>query len=180
MVIEAHWLLPPELMEPAWQVYREAFEELRFRAVQRHLMLRGEFDDQMRDARIRKYVVRAPENGRLLALATLTNDLDAMPLVSPDYFEHRWPALYAERRIWYCGFYAIHPEHQGSATFVRLVTEMRAIIVPGIAVMDFCGRNEEVRRMPQVVRTILARQGDVRPERLDAQAYWSYEFPAAS
>ena len=28
-------------------MYREAFEELRFRAVQRHLMLRGEFDDRI-------------------------------------------------------------------------------------------------------------------------------------
>jgi hypothetical protein len=178
MRIETHEVLPAALLEEAWQVYAEAFDELRVRAVQRHVMPRHEFDDQMRDPRIRKYV--GVDDDRFVALGTLTNDFDAAPLISPDFFQHRWPALFAQRQIWCVGFYAIPPAHQGTGMFPLMIEEMVQIIAPGLAVVDFCGRNENVLRLPDVVLDVLENLGEVTPERLDTQAYWSYEFPAAS
>lgn len=181
MRIETHEVLPDAMLEQAWRLYAEAFDELRVRAVQRHVMLRQEFDEQMRDPRILKYVGREPDGDEpFTALGTLTNDLDAAPLISPDFFRHRWPVLYAARQVWYVGFYAVHPGHRGSGMFARLIEEMVKIIVPGVAVVDFCSRNEEILHLPDVVLGVLEDLGEVRPQRLDTQAYWSYEFPAAS
>ena len=183
MRIETHEVLPEAMLEVAWGLYSEAFEELRMAAVQRHVMTRAEFDDHMVDPRIRKYVVRHPDEERLAALATLTNDLDAVPLISPDYFRHRWPAQYAERRIWYVPFNAIHPEHRGSGIFELVVEAMREVIaghLAGIVGLDFCRRNEERYKLPQAIHSALDRLGTVTSHRLDTQAYWCYELPAAS
>ena len=57
-------------------------------------MYRAEFHDVLADERVDKYVVTAPD-GSLAALATMTNELAVVPLISPDYFAHRWPELYA-------------------------------------------------------------------------------------
>jgi hypothetical protein len=178
MRIETHEVLPAALLDEAWRVYAEAFDELRTRAVQRHVMPRQDFDDQMRDRRIRKYL--GVDDAGLIALGTLTNDFDMAPLISPDYFQHRWPARYAERQIWYIGFYAIPPAHRGSGMFPLMIEEMVKIITPGVAVVDFCSRNEEILRLPDVVQGVLEDLGEVTPRRLDTQAYWSYEFPAVS
>ncbi|MGN9907254.1 GNAT family N-acetyltransferase [Phytohabitans sp. LJ34] len=178
MRMETHKVLPEAVLDEAWRLYAESFDELRTLAVQRHVMPRVDFDEQMRDPRVRKYVIRG--SGAIAAIGTLTNDFDAAPLISPDYFRHRWPALYARRQVWYVGFYAVHPQHRGSGLFASLIEEMVKVIVPGVAVVDFCAYNEEVAQLPRFVRGVLEDLGEVRTQRLDTQTYWSYEFPAAS
>ncbi|MFC0530178.1 GNAT family N-acetyltransferase [Phytohabitans kaempferiae] len=181
MRIETHEVLPEVMLDEAWRLYSAAFDDLRIMAVQRHLMSREDFDAQMSDPRVRKYLVYEQGHGTpLTAVGTLTNDLAAAPLISPDFFRHRWPAFYARRQVWYVGFYAVHPEHRGSGVFARLIEEMVKIIAPGVAVVDFCAYNEDVAQLPRFVLGVLEDIGEVRPQRLDAQAYWSYEFPAAS
>jgi hypothetical protein len=131
--------------------------------------------------RIRKYVARGQDgSGPVTAIGTLTNDLDAAPLISPDYLQYRWPALYARRQVWCVGFYAVHPQHRGSGLFALLIEEMVKVITPGVAVVDFCAYNEDVAELPRFVLGVLEDLGEVRTQRLDTQAYWSYEFPAAS
>jgi hypothetical protein len=181
MRIATHEVLPEAMIDEAWRLYAESFDKLRTLAVQRHVMPRPDFDEHMLDPRIRKYVARGQDgSGPLTALGTLTNDLDAAPLISPDYFRHRWPALYARQQVWYVGFYAVRPEHRGSGLFAALIEEMVKIIAPGVAVVDFCAYNEDVIHLPRFVLGVLEDLGDVRTQRLDTQAYWSYEFPAAS
>jgi hypothetical protein len=183
MRIETHEVLPDAMLDEAWRLYAQAFEELRAVAVQRHVMTRVEFDEQMADPRIHKYLVRHPDEEHLAALATITNDLDAVPLISPDYFRHRWPAQYAERRIWYVPFNAIHPDHRGSGIFELIVEAMHEVVGPrrpGIVGLDFCRRNEERYKLPQAIHNALDRLGTVHSHRVDSQAYWCYELPAAS
>lgn len=181
MRMETHEVLPEAVLDEAWRVYAESFDELRTLAVQRHVMPRGDFDEHMRDPRVRKYVIRGVDgSGSIAAIGTLTNDLAAAPLISPDFFRHRWPALYARRQVWYVGFYAVHPRHRGSGLFASLIEEMVEVIAPGVAVVDFCAYNEEVAQLPRFVLGVLEDLGEVRTQRLDTQAYWSYEFPAAS
>jgi hypothetical protein len=181
MRIETHEVLPEAMIDEAWCLYVESFDALRTLAVQRHVMPRRDFDEQMLDPRIRKYVAREPDGpGPVTALGTLTNDLDAAPLISPDYLQRRWPAFFARRQVWCVGFYAVHPAHRGSGLFAMLIEEMVKIITPGVAVVDFCAYNEDVARLPRFVLGVLQGIGEVRPQRLDTQAYWSYEFPVAS
>src|SRR5688572_13927439 len=73
------------LLEDAWTLYDAAFRELNGLAVQRHLMYRSEFDEVMRDQRVQKYLCM-DDDDTLCGLSTYTNDLHAMPLISPQYF----------------------------------------------------------------------------------------------
>ena len=171
-----------ELLEDAWNLYHEAFQELNSLAVQRHLMYRQEFDEVMRDPRVQKYLCLDDE-GALRGTSTYTNDLDAVPLISPGYFQRRWPQQYAERRIWYCGFVAVQHDARAATAFGELVSAMylEASAQNGIIGLDFCRHTDESRRMGRVVRLMLHRlSGDVRAHRLDEQQYWMYEFPAAA
>jgi len=169
------------LIEEAWTLYYTAFHELNAYAVQRHLMYRHEFDEVMRDTRVQKYLCLDDE-GVLCGLSTYTNDLDAVPLISPAYFERRWPQLYAERRIWYCGFVGVHPESSIRNAFSEMVEAMylEAATQCGIIALDMCRFNDEGRRLSRVIPLMLRRlSGNVRTERMDDQSYWLYEFPAA-
>jgi hypothetical protein len=168
-------------LEETWALYHTAFRELNAFAVQRHLMYRSEFDEVMRDQRVQKYLC-FDDADTLCGLSTFTNDLDAVPLISPEYFARRWPQLYAENRIWYCGFVGIHPESRNPSAFHELVEAMYRLAATqnGIISLDMCRFNDEARRLSRVIPLMLHRlSGDVRTERMDEQSYWLYEFPAA-
>ena len=118
MKIDVRTDLVDEQLEQAWQLYGVAFSHLNALTVQRHLMYRSEFDDVMTDRRIEKWLAYS-DDGVLLGLATYTNQLSAWPLISPEYFARRWPAHYADSRIWYCGFVAV-PGHE-HGVFIILI-----------------------------------------------------------
>jgi hypothetical protein len=181
MTVKVVDVLHGSLLEDAWSLYHEAFEELNAFAVQRHLMYRTEFDDVMLDQRVQKYLCLADDD-TLCGMSTYTNDLDSMPLISPPYFERRWPQHYAERRVWYCGFVAVHPNGRTANAFGELVEAMYLVAAAqnGIIALDMCRHNDQQRRLSRVVPLMLHRlSGDVRTERMDEQSYWLYEFRAA-
>jgi hypothetical protein len=126
--------------------------------------------------------VDTDRGGRLGALATLTNDLDSIPLISPEYFARRWPDHFAEGRFWYIGFVAVHPDYRNSGLFEQVVYELYRVVWSsrGVAALDVCRRNEDTYRLPQAIHRLLESwSGMVRSDRMDEQAYWSYEFPGA-
>ena len=171
-----------ELIENAWKMYEESFRGLNALAVQRHLMYRHEFDEVMRDPRVQKYL-SLDDEGTMCGLSTYTNDLDAMPLISPQYFERRWPDLYAQRKIWYCGFVAVLPTAGARSSFADLVEAMYLLAAAqnGIIGLDFCQHNDEARKMSRVIRLMLQRlSGNCAAEMMDAQQFWIYEFPQAA
>jgi len=167
-------------LEEAWALYVEAFAPLNAMTVQRHLMRRLEFDDVMIDHRVVKYV--AYDGDQMVALSTFTNHLDAMPLISPEYFARRWPALYADGKVWYCGFVATNSTHPGA--FRALVTAMyrAAEEVGGMIGLDVCQYNEDGHRLPEIVERLLYRisDGKVQVERADTQSYWIYQTGGAN
>jgi hypothetical protein len=175
-------VLDGSLLEEAWTLYHEAFHELNALAVQRHMMYRHEFDQVMRDKRVQKYL-RLDDVGALCGLSTFTNDLDAVPLISPQYFQRRWPQHYEERRIWYVGFVAVHPNVRAMNVFVELVEAMQMVAAPqhGIVGLDLCRYNDESRRMSRAVGMLVRRiTNTVHVECADQQSFWLYEFPSAA
>ena len=171
-----------DFLEPAWRLYDDAFRELNALAVQRHLMYRSEFDEVMRDARVQKYLC-LDDDGTLVGLSTYTNNLSAMPLIAPEYFQRRWPDLFQQHKIWYCGFVAVLPGGREKRAFADLVEAMYLVAANqnGIIGLDFCGFNDERRNMSRVIRLMLNRlSGGVKAECMDQQSYWLYQFPAAA
>jgi GNAT superfamily N-acetyltransferase len=167
----------------AWALYSTAFDELDALAIQRHLMTREEFAAVADDSRILKYCA-ITDDGTLVGLATYTNDLAAWPLISPAYFKRRWPDLYAARRIWYCGFVAVHPEHAGTGAYQAMVEELyhTAEAEGGVIGLDVCRFNDEGRNISRSIGLLLHRVsgGKVRPERADTQSFWIYETDPAA
>jgi len=171
-----------DLHETAWKLYEESFAELRSLAVQRHLMYREEFDEVMRDTRISKYLA-LDDDGTLVGIATYTNDLDAVPLIAPEYFARFWPEHYAAKKIWYIGFVAVSPQSQGREAFGLLVEQMYLVASAqnGLVGLDICTYNDEVRHMSRIFRMMISRQAEnMRFSRIDQQSYWLYEFPSAA
>jgi hypothetical protein len=169
-----------EILESAWQLYVDAFRELNTLAVQRHLMYRSEFDEVMSDQRVQKYLC-LDDAGTLCGVSTYTNDLDAVPLISPEYFERHWPDHYAAHKIWYIGFVAVHPQAQGRHVFTQLVEEM--YVIPeaqnGLVGIDICSYNDHARNMSHIFRSMVERLAShVRFQRIDQQSYWLWEFPS--
>ncbi len=174
--------LHESFIEDAWALYHEAFRELSAYAVQRHLMYRDEFNAVMRDIRVQKYLC-LDDNGALCGLGTYTNDLDAVPLISPQYFRRRWPEHYAERRIWYIGFVAVNAKGRAMNGLTEMVEAMYLIAAAqnGIVGLDVCRYNGEERRMGRSMGLLVRRlSSTARVERADEQSYWLYEFPTAA
>lgn len=168
-----------ELRERAWDAYVDAFEELRSQAIQRHVMTRAEFDDVMADERVAVYLAQRPD-GRIAGIATLANDLEAMPLVSPDFFRARWPEHYAAGRCWYVGLVGVRPDEQGGGAFQLIVGTVASTLGPrgGVLVLDVPRRNMEDFHVPHAVKRIAdALLSDVTCHMVDAQAYWAYTTP---
>jgi GNAT superfamily N-acetyltransferase len=192
--LEVHARLEPS--GELWTVYERAFEDLRALAVQRHVMFRSEFDDLMCDERVLKLLVvdqhregdggpdgTAPGSGtdrRVLALATMTNDLAAAPLISPEFFEHRWPEHYEAGRLWYVSFVAVDPTSQRAGVMAMLIARMVAEVQHsgGVISVDICEPREASHSLSSAIeRAAKALVPAAERRRLDAQTYWGYEFP---
>lgn len=168
-----------ELAEAAWQAYESAFTELNALAAQRHLMYRSEFYEVMSDPRVDK-VITLDDAGLLAGVATFTRDLDAVPLIAPQYFQRRWPQLYQQHRIWYIGFVAVAPAAQGSSAFTEAFTEYYRIAEAenGLVCMDICAYNEKTHRLPRAIQLQLHRlsAGASKTERADTQSFWVFDM----
>lgn len=178
MRIEQQAVVGGDLLEESWKLYLMAFDELRHTAVQRHVLYAEEFDGLMADPRVVKYLARDDEDA-VQGLAVFTNNLETMPLVSPEYFAHRWPEAYAERRIWYIGFTAVHPYSHGTGLFGELVRVMTEVVsaADGVAIVDICRRNTERFALPSAIaRLIHSWAPHMKDVDLDAQTYYSYDF----
>lgn len=181
MTVDVLTTLPADLRDEAWRFYRATFGPLAVRAVQRHVLYRDEFDELMTDKRVTKYVAR--DGDTVVGLAAMTEDLSTLPLLSPEFFAHRWPDLYAQRRIVYCVFVGVQSGAGGKGVFVGLQREMyrQVAAVRGMVVLDICTYNEAELGLPWAIESILKPiAGDATATRLDSQSYWLYEFPAAS
>jgi hypothetical protein len=178
LTLLAEETIVPYLLDDAWALYFNAFNELNALAAQRHLMTRAEFDTVMGDKRVWKYVT-FDERAALCGLGTFTNDLDAVPLISPRYFERQWPAEYAERRIWYVGFVAAHQRGRAGnlRPFHTIVAAMIAAAKGGLIGLDLCTHNESVKHLPRAVNLMLARTSGAVPSGVtDRQSYWLFDL----
>ncbi len=165
--------------ESAWTAYEASFAPLRTRAMQRACMTRAEFDDCMADVRIAKYLALDPQ-GEVQGIGTMTNAIEAIPLVSPEFFEHRWPEHYAAGLCYYIGIVAAAPDRQGTELFTRLIQLMSytAWVSGGIGVLDVCQANVEDHKLPQSIARICGQViDDIQIELVDTQTYWAYSAP---
>jgi hypothetical protein len=115
----------------------------------------------------------------LQGISTMTADLLAVPLVSPEYFAHRWPDRFRAGQIYYIGFLAVHPDSHGSGVFGEMVKTMtrEVALVEGLAVIDVCTYNKDRLHLPRAINSLAATWcSQLQMAALDAQTYLSYDF----
>lgn len=177
-VVHTQQVIDGDVRETAWKLYSQAFEDLRHMAVQRHLMFGGEFDAVMVDEKVDKFMVWG-EDRSLLGLSTMTTYLPSMPLISPDYFERRWPDRYAAGQIYYIGFLAVHPDSHGTGIFGEMVKAMTEPVaaIGGLAVLDVCSYNKDRLHLPRAICWLASTWAPaVKMSELDAQTFMAYDF----
>jgi GNAT superfamily N-acetyltransferase len=178
MSVRTQQVVADDLREDAWKLYQQSFDDLRHLAVQRHVMYSDEFDAVMADARVDKYLI-FDDHGSLQGIGTITTELLSMPLVSADYFAHRWPERYLAGEVFYIGFVAVHPDSHGSGIFGELVKAMTEMVskVDGIAVVDVCNHNKDRLHLPRAIHWLASTwSSHVQTVTLDAQSYIGYDF----
>jgi hypothetical protein len=179
--IETHARLTLGQLHEASFLYADAFHEISALAVQQHMMGAGEFIVLCADTRIEKWIARDPQ-GTMIGLGVQTTDLYAWPLISPAYFERRWPKLYAEHKIWYVGFVCTRQDPPAPVdTFGRLIRAMSAPTraVGGISAMDFCAANTN-RDLPRIAERLLSSAGPLDMSVLDKQSFYAFDFGGGS
>jgi hypothetical protein len=154
-------------------LYLDAFGPLRTMAVARHVLHEDEFLDEMVNPLIDKYVAWDGE-GEAIALATVTQHLETVPWISPEYFAHRYPEATARGAVFYLGFILAVPGRQRNRMFSEI---SRAVITRvaearGVCGWDVCGFNDKVAGLSQVVAAVSQDISPVEVEVLDTQTYY--------
>jgi GNAT superfamily N-acetyltransferase len=160
-----------------YPVYVAAFDPIRTRAAARHLLAAEEFEAEMVDERIDKYVVWE-DNGEPVALTTLATDLDAVPWISPEYFAARYPDQLARGAVFYLGYTLVRPEYaqQGVFQLMTDAVEQRAAESQGVLAFDVCAYNNARSVGRRVGR--LGESVGVSLDAVDVQTYYAATFDA--
>lgn len=172
--------LDDELTNHFYGLYERAFAPLRTVAPARQVLTRQEFDDEMRDTRIWKYVAH-DDDGRPIGLTTLTRDLSTVLWISPEYYAHRYPEQWARDAVFYLNFSVVVPDaRHRSVLFAMLrAATHRVASRQGVCAYDVCGYNNTGLGHGPVQR-MLYRFGHIDVDRLDTQTYYAARFTRRS
>jgi hypothetical protein len=168
----------PALVDDFYALYSLAFDPLKKLSAARQVLNRGEFDDQMTDARVDKFVAR-DHAGTPVGLTTLTRTLETVPWISPDYFAETFPEHWARNAVYYLGFTLSHPSYRHQRfleTFIRVGLE-RAIAQHGVIAYDACAYNAGMQRFEERIQAVLQTVPGGRVGRIDAQYYFCLTLP---
>ncbi|MEO6880642.1 MAG: hypothetical protein ABI181_06765 [Mycobacteriaceae bacterium] len=162
-----------------WALYLRAFEPLRTRAAARNVLHHEEFVEEMNDARVQKYVAWDHE-GHAVGLTTLTDDLAAVPWVSPEYYAAQFPEHAARGALYYLGFTLVHPRARRGSAFTDMMQPLLSRLVRERAVVcsDVCAFNNAAHGFEGNVIAMLTNAAEVDVEVLDTQTYYSARFQA--
>lgn len=159
------------------ELYRAAFDPLKSRSAARQVLTPPEFVDQMTDPRVVKYVAWTA-HGQPVGMTTLTNDLDAIPWVSPDYFAEHYPEQWVRQAVYYLGFTLTHPMQRRQRfveTMLRVGIE-EMVAERAVLAFDVCAFNHDVLRFGERLESVLADFPGSTLEAIDTQYYSCMSF----
>ena len=169
-------VLTDEVSAALHPIYTHAFGPLRTRAAARHMLSSDEFAAEMKDSRIDKYVVWN-RHDEPVGLTTLTCDLSAIPWVSREYYESRYPDAAAAGQLFYLGYILVDRRCRRSSAMIMMTSEVnrRLSLAHGVLGFDMCGYNDATGIGRHAKQLLAASE---RIERLDTQSYYGADFRA--
>jgi len=156
-----------------YKLYSETFGDLATKAVARQLLHEHEFMEEMLDPRVDK-IVSWDDAGEAVGMCTLTNHLETVPWISPDYFVHHYPEHSARDAVYYLGFILVDERHRRGHLYMAMIRRVVEIIAAddGMCAYDVCGYNDEVLGLARATATLLRRLGNFETETIDTQVYY--------
>lgn len=133
-------VLPHDTIDDLYPRYAGAWEVLLLEAAARHVLSLEEFREEMRDGRLEKHVV-LDDDDRVVAMTTLTTDLDTIPWINPTFYRHRYPTEAAAGTLFYLGYTFVDVEHRRSPALSLMAgaVNKRLAQAHGVIGFDICG-----------------------------------------
>lgn len=160
-----------------WRQYWANFSPLRALAVQKQHSDRDEFLALLANPDVITYV--GWEGSRPVGMAMITNSLEDVPELSPDFLRARFPDQAARDAI-YVGIYVmVDPDHRGITLFHRLYMEcwQLAARARGVLVVDTCEFNRTRFDTDELARRIGEGFPNCTVSVLDRQTWYAAELP---
>lgn len=171
--------LPDDVIDDFWHAYTASMAPMAETAAARQLLFRAEFDEEMADPTILKYLGRDAED-RPVAMCWMTTNLEAIPWIGADFYAKQFPEHHARDAIYYFGEGIVRPDarRQGwlKAIFERMAMEI--VANRGIAAWDCSATAVERFGIPDLGDMVLSRFAEVERRTLDTQTYFSLEVLA--
>lgn len=170
--------LDPELRARVERLHERAMMTLAPAAATDHLLTVVELYRLLERTTVHK--VLAFVGGALAGAGLVTNDLEAVPAISPQFFALRYPEAYERGALWYAVAGIVDPDHRGRGILdalgvraAQLIRRQRAEVL----VWDAC--KLQFNMMERWIRSIVtAAFGiDIGVEELDRQVYMGMRLP---
>ena len=160
-----------------WHQYWANFEPLQTLAVQKQHSDRDEFLELLANPAVITYV--GWDGSRPVGMAMITNSLDDVPELSPDFLRARFPEQAARDAI-YVGIYVmVDPQHRGLTLFHRLYMEcwQLAAQARGVLVVDTCEFNRTTFDTDGLAQRVGESFPNCTVSVLDRQTWYAAELP---
>ena len=114
-------------------------------------------------------------SGEPIGLITLTRHLQAVPWISPEYFQARFPEQWARNAIYYLGYVLARPITRRTnflETISRLAIEP-IVAERAVIAYDVCSYNDDVLGFSERIAHVARRFAGSSVQKLDAQVYYA-------
>jgi GNAT superfamily N-acetyltransferase len=167
-------VLPSDTIDDLYPRYAGAWDVVLLEASARHLLTLEEFREEMVDPRLEKHVV-LDEGGRVVAMTTMTTDLDAIPWINPAFYQHRFPDKDADGTLYYLGYTFVDLDHRRTRAFALMAEAVNTRLsqVRGVIGFDICGFNLE-RGVGRRLERLFSGSNEIIRE--DTQTYFVADY----
>lgn len=166
-----------ERAEALWQIYHEAFAPLAELAMQQHLWTRDEILAELANPDIVKFVGTSGDEP--VGLCMVTNELESVPMISPEFLRARYPEQAARNAIFYGVVIFVRTGYRGRTLFARLGTHagQEAATKSGVIVFDVCSFNRMHASLDDNLRRLAQSFPNSSMDLLDQQSWFAIEVP---
>jgi hypothetical protein len=160
-----------------WEAYYENFQPLAELAMLQHLFSREEIMAELANPDILKIV--AWQDGRPVGLGMVTNVLEAVPQISPQFLRAKYPEHAARQAIYFGILVMVSPRVRGRTIFGRVYTELWQVPAKagGVLAFDICEFNRTLFDADALAGRIASQFPRANVGVVDRQTWYVAELP---
>jgi hypothetical protein len=166
-----------DVAEALWEAYRENFAPLAELAILQHLYSREEILAELANPDILKIV--GWQEGKPVGLGMVTNVLEAVPQISPDFLRAKYPEHAARDAIFFGILVMVSPRVRGRTMFGRIYTELWQVPARagGVLAFDVCEFNRTLFDADALAGRIASQFPRAHVGIVDRQTWYVAELP---